>query len=83
MIIKDVDVATKTKLNLGNFNINLPNTFLPKPQRKRLQGGLYRKISSFQDQLLGNNRSIRRRLQQNRLKLFQKSQIEMENSRVR
>jgi hypothetical protein len=39
MIIKDVDVATKTKLNLGNFNINLPNTFLPKPQEKDYKVG--------------------------------------------
>lgn len=31
MIIKNTDEITKTKLNLGNFNINLPNTFLPKP----------------------------------------------------
>jgi phage pi2 protein 07 len=31
MTIKDTDIITKTKLNLGNFNINLPNTFLPNP----------------------------------------------------
>lgn len=31
MITKDTDIITKNKLNLGNFNLNLPNTFLPKP----------------------------------------------------
>ena len=34
MTIKDTDIITKTKLNLGNFNINLPNTFLPAPTDK-------------------------------------------------
>ena len=34
MTIKDTDIITKTKLNLGNFNINLPNTFLPVPTDK-------------------------------------------------
>jgi phage pi2 protein 07 len=34
MTIKDTDIITKTKLNLGNFNINLPNTFLPIPTDK-------------------------------------------------
>jgi phage pi2 protein 07 len=34
MTIKDTDIITKTKLNLGNFNINLPNTFLPNPTDK-------------------------------------------------
>lgn len=31
MITKDTDIITKNKLNLGNFNLNLPNTFLPRP----------------------------------------------------
>jgi len=31
MITKDTDIITKNKLNFGNFNLNLPNTFLPKP----------------------------------------------------
>ena len=39
MTIKDTDIITKTKLNLGNFNINLPNTFLPNPTDKYYKVG--------------------------------------------
>lgn len=39
MTIKDTDIITKTKLNLGNFNINLPNTFLPNPVDKDYKVG--------------------------------------------
>ena len=39
MTIKDTDIITKTKLNLGNFNINLPNTFLPTPTDKDYKVG--------------------------------------------
>ena len=39
MTIKDTDIITKTKLNLGNFNINLPNTFLPMPIDKDYKVG--------------------------------------------
>jgi phage pi2 protein 07 len=39
MTIKDTDIITKTKLNLGNFNINLPNTFLPNPTDKDYKVG--------------------------------------------
>jgi phage pi2 protein 07 len=39
MTIKDTDIITKTKLNLGNFNINLPNTFLPMPTDKDYKVG--------------------------------------------
>lgn len=39
MTIKDTDIITKTKLNLGNFNINLPNTFLPIPIDKDYKVG--------------------------------------------
>lgn len=39
MTIKDTDIITKTKLNLGNFNINLPNTFLPVPSDKDYKVG--------------------------------------------
>lgn len=39
MIIKNTDEITKTKLNLGNFNINLPNTFLPKPTDNDYKAG--------------------------------------------
>ena len=39
MTIKDTDIITKTKLNLGNFNINLPNTFLPIPTDKDYKVG--------------------------------------------
>lgn len=39
MTIKDTDIITKTKLNLDNFNINLPNTFLPNPVDKDYKVG--------------------------------------------
>lgn len=46
-MIKDVDIKTKSKLGLENFNLNLPNTFLPSPNSKDYNNGfIYRYVVS-------------------------------------
>lgn len=42
-MIKDTDIQTKLKLGLEGFNLNLPNTHLPKPSMKDYDVGfIYR-----------------------------------------
>ena len=83
MTIKDTDIITKTKLNLGNFNINLPNTFLPVPTDKDYKiGYIERYVVSKITGVLNSKYDGKMLLEQGVID-FNKKQVEQISTEIR